>query len=60
MGFYKKYVNYENTLIYLQKNKLKELYGKAESLIFLDDESENIHTLFYEGKNEEEILNIIQ
>jgi len=60
MGFYKKYVNYESTLNYLQKNNLKELYGKADALIFHDDISENVHTLFCEGKSEEEILKIIQ
>lgn len=59
MGFNKRYVNYQNTLVALKSNKLKEFYGKADAFIFEDNESEKIYTLFVEGKTEDEILNQI-
>jgi hypothetical protein len=56
MGFNKRYVNYQNTLVALKSNKLKEYYGKADTLIFEDNESEKVYSLFVEGKTEDEIL----
>lgn len=59
MGFNKRYINYQNTLIALQSNKLKEYYGNAEAFIFNDNISEKVHSLFIEGKTEEEIIKLI-
>jgi hypothetical protein len=59
MGFNKRYINYQNTLIALQSNKLKEYYGNAEVFIFNDNISEKVHSLFIEGKTEEEIIKLI-
>jgi hypothetical protein len=60
MGFNKRYINHQNTLIALQSNRLKEYYGKTDAFIFQDYESEKIYDLFVEGKTEKEILKIIQ
>ena len=59
MGFNKRYVNHQNTLVALKSNKLKEYYGKSDTLIFEDNESERIYSLFVEGKTEDEILKLI-
>ena len=59
MGFFKRYVNFENTLTALKSGKLKEYYGKADIFIFDDRESEKVHTLFVDGKTEKEILKIL-
>ena len=59
MGFFKRYVNFENTLTALKSGKLKEYYGKADIFIFDDRESEQVHTLFVDGKTEKEILKLL-
>ncbi len=59
MGFNKRYINYQNTLIALQSKKLKEYYGNAEAFIFNDNISEKVHSFFIEGKTEEEIIKLI-
>ena len=59
MGFNKRYVNYQNTLNALQSNNLKEYYGKSDTLIFDDENSERVYNLFVNGKTEEEILKLL-
>lgn len=59
MGFNKRYINYQNTLIALKSNKLKEYYGKADALVFDDNLSEKVYNFFLEGKTEEEIIKLI-
>ena len=59
MGFNKRYVNYHNTLNALQSNNLKEYYGKSDTLIFDDENSERVYNLFVNGKTEEEILKLL-
>lgn len=59
MGFNKRYINYQNTLIVLQSNKLKEYYGKSDALIFDDYISEKVYNLFIEDKTEKEIMKLI-
>ena len=59
MGFNKRYINYQNTLIALQSDKLKEYYGKADAFIFDDNISEKVYNFFVEGKTEEEIIKLI-
>ena len=60
MGFNKRYINYQNTLIVLQSNKLKEYYGKSDALIFDDYISEKVYNLFIEDKSEKEIMKLIR
>jgi hypothetical protein len=60
MGFNKRYINYQNTLIALQSNKLKEYYGKSDALIFDDYISEKVYNLFIEDKTEKEIMKLIE
>jgi hypothetical protein len=60
MGFNKRYINYQNTLIVLQSNKLKEYYGKSDALIFDDYISEKVYNLFIEDKTEKEIMKLIR
>ena len=43
MGLNKRYINYENTLIALQENKLNEYYGKTELFIFEDNICEYVY-----------------
>ncbi len=59
MGFNKRYINYQNTLIALQSNKLKEYYGNADALIFDDNISEKVYSLFIRGKKTDEILKFL-
>jgi hypothetical protein len=59
MGFNKRYINYQNTLIALQSNKLKEYYGNSDALIFNDNISEKVYSLFIEGKKTDEILKFL-
>ena len=59
MGFNKRYINYQNTLIALQSNKLKEYYGKSDALIFDDYISEKVYNLFIKNKTEKEIMKLI-
>ena len=59
MGFNKRYINYQNTLIALQSNKLKDYYGKSDALIINEEKSEKVYDLFVEGKTTEEIIKLI-
>jgi hypothetical protein len=59
MGFNKRYVNYQNSLVALESKKLKEFYGKTDAFIFQDYESEKVYKLFVEGKTEEEIIKLM-
>ena len=59
MGFNKRYINYQNTLIALKSNNLKEYYGKSDAFIFDDNISEKVYNFFVEGKTEEEIIKLI-
>lgn len=59
MGFNKRYVSSNLTVEALEKNSLKKLYGKSDALIFMDKLSSYAYELFVEGKNEQEILSII-
>lgn len=59
MGFNKRYVDVEFSILALKKNNLKQYYGKSDCLIFEDDVSSKIYELFKEGKTDEEILSII-
>ena len=56
MGLNKRYINYENTLIALQENKLNEYYGKTELFIFEDKISEYVYELHAKGETTDEIL----
>ena len=59
MGFNKRYVDLERCIKALESNNLKGYYGKSDMLIFEDDTSSLIYELFKEGKNDSEILEII-
>ena len=56
MGLNKRYINYENTLIVLQENKLNEYYGKTELFIFEDNICEYVYELHAKGETPDEIL----
>ena len=59
MGFNKRYINYQNTIIALQSNTLKDYYGKSDAFIFDDERSEKVYNLFVEGKTTDEILMLL-
>jgi len=59
MGFNKRYINYQYTLIALQSNTLKDYYGKSDAFIFNDEKSAKVYDLFVEGKTTEEIIKLI-
>lgn len=59
MGFNKRFVNLEQSIKALQNNDLKGYYGKSDMLLFDDEISSEIYGLYREGKNESEILLII-
>ena len=59
MGFNKRYISYQNTLIALQSNTLKDYYGKSDAFIFDDERSEKVYNLFIEGKTTEEIIKFL-
>jgi hypothetical protein len=59
MGFNKRYINYQSTIIALQSNTLKDYYGKSDAFIFDDERSEKVYNLFVEGKTDEEIIKLI-
>jgi hypothetical protein len=59
MGFNKRYINYQNTIIALQSNTLKDYYGKSDAFIFDDERSEKVYNLFVEGKTTYEILKLL-
>lgn len=59
MGFNKRFVNSEYSIKALHNNDLKGYYGKSDMLLFDDEISSTIYELYREGKNESEILLII-
>jgi hypothetical protein len=59
MGFNKRYINYQNTIIALQSNTLKDYYGKSDAFIFDDERSEKVYNLFVEGKTTDDILKFL-
>lgn len=59
MGFNKRYINYQNTIIALQSNTLKDYYGKSDAFIFDDENSEKVYSLFVKGKTTDEILKLL-
>lgn len=59
MGFNKRYVDLERCIKALENNNLRGYYGKSDMLIFEDDTSSLIYELFQQGKNDKEILSII-
>lgn len=60
MGFNKRYINFQNTLVALNDGNLKSYYGKSNTFIFEDEKSERVYKLFVvDKKQEHEILNII-
>ena len=59
MGFNKRYINYDNTLSALKLDRLSEYYGKTDAFIFEDSESIEVYELFVDGKNNSEILTIL-
>ena len=60
MGFNKRYVNLDKCLEALEKNTLKDYYGKSDCLFFEDDISSDIYKLHCENKSDTEILKIIK
>ena len=44
----------------LNSNRLKEYYGKADVLMFDDQQSNEIYQMFREGKSNDEIINFIK
>ena len=59
MGFNKRIINFEKSLIALQNEKLNEYYCKSDSLFFEDTKSFEIYELYISGKTDEEILKLI-
>ena len=59
MGFNKRLINYDRSLSALENDKLKEYYGKSDSLFFMDQKSRDIFKLHEEGKTDKEILELI-
>ena len=59
MGFNKRFVSLEYSIKALENNVLKGYYGKSDMLLFDDEVSSRIYELYQEGKNESEILLII-
>lgn len=59
MGFNKRYVDSIRSIAALKKNDLRSLYGKSDMLLFEDNLSSKIFELYVKGKNDQEILKII-
>jgi hypothetical protein len=59
MGFNKRYVNSEFSILALKNNNLRGYYGKSDCLFFEDQLSSYIYELFKQGKTDKEILSII-
>ena len=59
MGFNKRFINFEKSLMALQNEKLIEYYGKSNSLFFEDTKSFDVYELHTSGKTDKEILKII-
>jgi hypothetical protein len=60
VGFNKRHINYERSVLALEKNKLEEYYGNSDALFFMDKASHEIYKLHCEGKSDKEILEIIE
>lgn len=56
MGFNKRFVSLNDSLSALKNGNLRSYYGKSDILIFEDNLSSQIFSLFQEGKTEQEIL----
>jgi hypothetical protein len=59
MGFNKRWVNLDSCVRALQEEKLKEYYGKSDTLVFQENTSSLIYRLHTQGKTDKEILTII-
>lgn len=59
MGFNKRYVNYQSTFKAIQTNGIEKYYGKADALIFEDEQSHFVYDLFIKGSDNQEILQIL-
>jgi len=57
MGFNQRWLDKERCFYALANNSLKQLYGKSDSLTFLDEESSNIYEMFLEGLTDDQIAN---
>lgn len=57
MGFNQRWLDKERCFHALANTSLKQLYGKSDSLTFLDDESSDIYELFIQGLTDNEIAN---
>jgi DNA-binding NarL/FixJ family response regulator len=57
MGFNQRWLDKERCFHALANNGLKQLYGKSDSLTFLDEESSNIYEMFLEGLTDDQIAN---
>jgi len=60
VGFNRRYIDIKSTINALNSNKLKEYYGKADVLMFDDQQSNEIYQMFREGKSNDEIINFIK
>jgi hypothetical protein len=60
MGFNKRYVDSKNTIKALENDNLKGYYGKSDALIFEDNISSDVYSLFKQGISDKEILTIIK
>lgn len=59
MGLNKRNINLKLTIEALESNRLKDLYGKSDAIIFEDSKSGEIKELFSQGNTEEQIKSII-
>ncbi len=59
MGLNKRNINLKLTIEALESNRLKDLYGKSDAIIFEDPKSCEIKELFSQGNTEEQIKSII-
>lgn len=55
MGFNQRWVDKDSCFNALANTSLKQLYGKSDSLTFLDEESSDIYQMFREGLTDNEI-----
>lgn len=60
MGFNKRFVDYQTSMVALKNGDLKSYYGKSDALIFEDEMSSVIYSLYKKGISNEEIINIIK
>jgi hypothetical protein len=57
MGFVKKFIREEDSILALKNGNLKEFYSSSDALFFEDKTSIKIFELFKKGKNETYIIN---